>query len=512
MQRPYARPAVVPVVLLGLALGCGSVGTSTATTHEAGPDAREPSGSDSGGKVHHDSAAPGHDGAHPTRDSSTTRDGGHDGAGHDATTPRDDAARDAQAEAMRGHDAATPRRDAADDAHSDVTRGHDATTPREDAADDAHADGTRGRDATTPREDATGDAHAEATRDARSDASPDADGGVDATFPIGPPITATNGQWTWVPFADAVCANGASTGIGVNLSAASSRVLIYLEGGGACWDELTCYELQTASYVTSGYGASDFANESTDDTYLALPGGFFDRTSPSNPFKDYSYVYVPYCTGDVFAGDNVTTLGTTVTHFVGYTDMGAYLARIVPTFPSASRVILAGSSAGGFGAGINWWRTQQAFGSIRVDLIDDSGTVIPDDAEAGAFDFAPERAAWNLAAALPPGCTTCDRDLSTAYGYYDSVFASHRGALLSYTEDSVLPTFFGITTAEFTNGLDQDLASYFQPSDALKSFVVGASGHVLWFSPQLATSTNVTVEQFVTQMVSDDPSWTDEGP
>jgi hypothetical protein len=50
--------------------------------------------------------------------------------------------------------------------------------------------------------------------------------------------------------------------------------------------------------------------------------------------------------------------------------MAAYLKRIVPTFPDPSRVILSGSSAGGYGALANWWQTQQAFGDVRVDLID----------------------------------------------------------------------------------------------------------------------------------------------
>ncbi len=351
-------------------------------------------------------------------------------------------------------------------------------------------------------------AHAGDAGDAATDARSTADSG----FVAGMPITATDGQWTWVPFDGAFCANGTTTGIGVNLSTTSSRVLIYMEAGGACWSDLTCYTLQTATYIT-GYGPSDFEAESTDETYLAAPGGFFDRTSSTNPFKDYSYVYVPYCTGDAFAGSNVTTLGTTPTHFVGYQNVGAYLERIVPTFPSADRVILAGSSAGGFGALVNWERTQQAFGAIRVDMIDDSGTAVPDDVdEAGASQIAQQGAAWNIQAAIPAGCTTCLADQSTIYGYYDTLFASHRGALLSYTDDSVLPDYFGISETAFTTGLDQDLSRYFTASDPLKSFVVNASGHVLWFTPQLMTSTDVTVLQFVTEMVTDDAAWTDEGP
>ena len=339
------------------------------------------------------------------------------------------------------------------------------------------------------------------------------DAGAEAAFTAGMPITAAPAAWTWIPFPNAVCGNGTATGIGVNLSSTpDARVLLYLEGGGACWSDLTCNTLMTATYVTTGYGEAEFTAESTDVTYLAEPGGFFDRTSAANPFKDYSYVYVPYCTGDVHAGNNTVMLGAANTHFAGYTNFGAYLDRLVPTFPSADRVILAGSSAGGFGAAFNWERTQNAFGGIRVDLIDDSGTAMPASIQSEGMALSTYSVPWNLATTLPAGCTACATDFSALYKYYDTLYATHRGALLSYTEDSVLPTFFGVTTAEFTTGLDDDLAAYFTASDPLKSFVVGAPGHVLFFSPTLATASGATVQEFVTQMVTDDASWADEGP
>ena len=45
--------------------------------------------------------------------------------------------------------------------------------------------------------------------------------------------------------------------------------MIYLEGGGACWSDLTCYSLMTASNFASGYSESNFTGESTSATYLA---------------------------------------------------------------------------------------------------------------------------------------------------------------------------------------------------------------------------------------------------
>jgi hypothetical protein len=341
----------------------------------------------------------------------------------------------------------------------------------------------------------------------------DASGQVDSgPFVPGAPITATAAQWTWVPFANSSCGDGSPTGIGVNLSSTGTRVLIYLEGGGACWSAESCYELQTAANFTTGYSPAQFQSESTDTSYLAQAGGFFDRTAAANPFKDYSYVYVPYCTGDIHGGNNVMQLGTNTAHFVGYTNFTAFLDRIVPTFPTADRIILAGSSGGGYGALVNSLQTQNAFGSIRVDVLDDSGTFMPADVSAeGNGNIPLAMTAWKLASIAPADCATCVSDPSTLYGYYAKKYPDHRGGLLSYTQDSVLPSYYGITTAQFTTGLDEDLTNQFAPNPNLQAFVVGAAGHVLFFSPTLA-SNGVTLQTWVTQMVTDDTTWTTEQP
>jgi hypothetical protein len=327
----------------------------------------------------------------------------------------------------------------------------------------------------------------------------------------GQPITAPSEQWTWVDFPDAFCANGKTTGIGVNPSDKSTRALVYLEGGGACWSDLTCYTLKTAANFSAGYGASNLATETKSASYLAEPGGFFDRSAAANPFKDYSYVYVPYCTGDIHAGNSVQQFTSGTVHFVGFANMTVYLRRIVPTFPTADRVILAGSSAGGFGAAYNWWQVQQAFGQVRVDLVDDSGTPMPPDVEAMGYGEGVFRMPWNLAATLPPGCTGCDSHLDALFPYYSQKFPDHRAALLSYVQDTTLPTYFGVTEAEFSMGLQEEISQNLDPSPAFKYFTNAGMGHVLWFNPTLTTGT-VTVQQFVTQMVTDDPAWASVHP
>jgi hypothetical protein len=244
-----------------------------------------------------------------------------------------------------------------------------------------------------------------------------------------------------------------------------------------------------------------------------MPGGFFDRQSSDNPFQTYNYVYVPYCTGDAHAGSNVVQYGSMTAMHVGYRNMTAYLSRIVPTFPSAASVVLAGSSAGGLGALYNWGQAQQAFGATPVLMIDDSLAVMPPDVASLSTVQATIATQWNLAATLPAGCTSCSTSFAGLFPYFASAMPGDRAALLSYVEDSVVPTFYEITTGQFEQGLAELLTDDIAPYDNLASFTVDASGHVLFFDPSLTNvDGGVSVAQFVSEMVTGNSAWTTVGP
>jgi hypothetical protein len=230
-----------------------------------------------------------------------------------------------------------------------------------DAGNDTGKATDSGADTRPPVESGTKD-----TGGGGKDTGPADTGGPDKS-----PITGLeNNKWVWVPFAGALCRDGSSTGIGVNLGT-SKNLMIFLEGGGACFNGESC-----ADQNASSFSAADFASlaAGTNKSY-SITSGIMDRTNAANPVQDWSYVYVPYCTGDIHGGNNVTVVpeypGTQ--HFVGYENVGLYLDRIVPTFSEASQVLLSGMSAGGFGAAANYSQVAKAFGSTEVVLLDDSG-------------------------------------------------------------------------------------------------------------------------------------------
>jgi hypothetical protein len=132
--------------------------------------------------------------------------------------------------------------------------------------------------------------------------------------------------------------------------------------------------------------------------------------------------------------------------FVGYFNVGADLDFIVPQSKDVRRVILTGSSAGGFGALMNYERTQVAFGTTPVLLLDDSGPPMADQYLTPCLQQM-FRDAWNLDAALPPDCTACRQPdgggLLNALGFLADEHPDRRFGLVTSTRDGTIRSFYG---------------------------------------------------------------------
>lgn len=79
-----------------------------------------------------------------------------------------------------------------------------------------------------------------------------------------------------------------------------NKLIVVFDGGGACWNEATCIGSVLAGSPTYS-GVVDETPES-----LAAGRGLLDVTNPKNPFKEYTKVFVPYCTADVHWGSRDT--------------------------------------------------------------------------------------------------------------------------------------------------------------------------------------------------------------
>ncbi len=342
-----------------------------------------------------------------------------------------------------------------------------------------------------------------------TDAGPPVDvgGWVPDAPAVQAPIEAPADTWTWVPFADSACGNGTPAGIGVNLRPGARKVVIFLMGGGGCWDAATCLGLGTAAHIQDDYTGSTFRQEIGGASRLFL----LDRANPQNPMRDAHLVYVPYCTGDIHGGDRVARYnyaGRQVPVFhVGARNLASYLQRLVRTVPAAEHVVLTGSSAGGFGAGIHWWRVADAWPRARVDLVDDSGPPVT----PPAFRWSQWQRAWNLQ--FPPGCTMCSERLESLVEYYTQRFRlPARMALLSYLQDRTISGYFSVQPNAFEAQLRALGRDQLNPSANARYFYAAGSNHVLLGSPNLRGADGTTLGAFLQQMLNNDPAWRSVGP
>ena len=337
---------------------------------------------------------------------------------------------------------------------------------------------------------------------------------TDAPSDLGAPITAPDKVWTWVPFPGARCANGSPTGIGVNPNKASTKVLLFLQGGGACWDVDSCVNRKLAKNL-DGYDQTKFASHNHNAQ------GIFDRNMVLNPFATWNYVFVPYCTGDLHAGTQYSSVSQQ--HHVGHNNIALYLQRLIPTFSGASQVLLTGSSAGGFGTMFNYYQVSQAFAPTPVDALDDSGPILDQLYLKPKLQQA-WRAAWGLAKSLPAGCTACTTgDLDNLHPYLAGTFPQRKIGLISSNGDLVVRGYFGLgytppklvmPQAEFEQGLDNFADKMIASHSNYKVYYIKSSWHVYLTKATLNLTAvkGVPLRDWIKKLVDGAAGWTNVRP
>jgi hypothetical protein len=322
-----------------------------------------------------------------------------------------------------------------------------------------------------------------------------------------------------VPVEGTYCRDGNQTGYGININPASSKLLIWFEGGGACFNDLSCIQNPESFPATDTYLNSILAH------YWIM-----NRTSDNSPFKDWNLVFIPYCTGDVHSGTSMK--GYKGQPQVGFLNYKRDLAEIVPRFQNVDQVVLGGISAGGFGVAWNWMWTQDAFGSIPVDALDDSGPPM-------GPDFLSEcqqqrnGALWGWAASLHPSCKTCD--LATGKivrPLLDTTMKrntpSTRLGLLSYDEDGTIKTFFGYgidncaqwesTTlpiyppGKYPLGLSE-LGTTWAPYPQAAIYIVAGGGHTFLSADIASVKTGpISMLDWLKKFINKSDGWTNIAP
>jgi hypothetical protein len=233
-----------------------------------------------------------------------------------------------------------------------------------------------------------------------------------------------------------------------------AKLLIMLQGGGACWQDL--------------YRCNIFA-EAQEPPVARV--GIWDFDSMDNPFADYSIVYMPYCDGSVFGGDNDVVDGNfplgPLRRHRGLRNVSAGMDLAKATFPHAEFITVAGSSAGGVGAAaFTPFLARFLYGNTvqHLTVFNDAGPIA---VNLDAADAVAARAAdWQFQQFYPASCTEC-----SAFGQQTAIVEWR------LDNDSTIREAFYETDGDSTNisFASANLPGFFDPLPPIIPFPDGLS-------------------------------------
>jgi hypothetical protein len=255
--------------------------------------------------------------------------------------------------------------------------------------------------------------------------------------------------------------------------ASPERLLVYFGGGGFCWDYRSCLP-----------AAALFKDRVTDRENPGLQGmGILDLSDHRNPFRGWSVLYVPSCTGDLYAGGSTRIYrsadGRTLTvHHRGHVNASAALDWIFQRVPRPDRVVVAGCSAGSVGSILHTPRIIEQYPGAWVAQIGDS---------LGYLSGVPgDLRPWRASALLPdwiPAVRALRGGRFTIPRLYNAVAAHYpRSAFgqVNFRQDAVQRAYFaavGGRPEDFDRALLGNLAQIRASAPNFRSCLLDGSDH-----------------------------------
>lgn len=275
------------------------------------------------------------------------------------------------------------------------------------------------------------------------------DCGPRAAIPV--PARGVNTQVV-LPFATwgSRCGDGSNYAFQMRLAPAGQpveRVVVFMQGGGVCFDGPGC----------AGTSANLF--EALNDGMVT--GGIMSSTAATNPFRDWTKVYLPYCTQDLHIGGGTTTVYPQITvHRHGGLNVRAAMqyvrdviwAELDATDPLGYRAdrpltVFTGGSAGGYGAAYNYHWMLDDLGWVRTTAVPDAALAMDNGTigviALGTITLPATSPGWNLLPLMPPYCAT-----AACAEILDNLNVATAARLLGQPEQQILTVSNQIDTVQ----------------------------------------------------------------
>ena len=186
------------------------------------------------------------------------------------------------------------------------------------------------------------------------------------------------------PETGAVCGNGSPYKFFVNRAPNTGNIVIYMEGGGACWDYEGCAGGSLLGARNPNGIPDDYMDLANPQASLVSPFVFRLHPWSRNKVQDWTLVYIPYCTGDIYAGDKIAVYQNPdpsgqplIWHHNGLRNTRAVVAWLKNNLERPVQMLSTGCSAGGTGSLVNYYHLRRDMAPDLGFLINDSGPIFP---------------------------------------------------------------------------------------------------------------------------------------
>ncbi|MEY2960079.1 MAG: hypothetical protein RLZZ01_2647 [Actinomycetota bacterium] len=281
-------------------------------------------------------------------------------------------------------------------------------------------------------------------------------------------------EWTPLLLDGCVCSDG-SVPTFFERAGDPTEVVLYFEGGGACFSKETCDPNGDPTYAVTADATADG---------LAARGGYFDLTRSDNPLADHSWVYVPYCTGDGHLGNATTDYGDgVVIEHRGYVNGSAALEHLLARYPDVEQLVVTGASAGSIPTPL--------FAALAADRLPGADVVTFGDSSAAYPDVDPVNEAigtlWGTTDAIPDwpetaGLTAADWSIPELYVYSGRHAPSVRFGRFDYAYDTVQATFgalAGVAADELVTLIDETEDQIEAAGPQIATYVAPGTAHTI---------------------------------